>query len=176
MKTCVICGEVLTQHPGETDSNWRRRRSCGRECGIALATKSRMDRWYEKNGAKPSERACAVCGKDISGVKRSRATCSGECAIEFKRRNQRERLRANRLNWYAPGGRILEHEFRRVPQSIYRGVAWNADTGAWVAAVAARDGLTVIGPFETDVEAARAYDEEARRRYGAHARTNFSGA
>lgn len=59
---------------------------------------------------------------------------------------------------------------RRDNTSGYKGVSWHAGRRKWVAAVASR----TVGAFDDPRDAARAYDEAARKQFGEFARTNFS--
>lgn len=57
--------------------------------------------------------------------------------------------------------------------SGYRGVTYNKPWGKWVAQLRHKTGSRHLGGFNTPEEAARAYDEAARRLFGEFAQTNF---
>jgi len=56
----------------------------------------------------------------------------------------------------------------------YAGVYWSAQNKAWMVRLGSREDQEYIGYFRTPVEAAKAYDFSASRRYGEFAKTNFS--
>lgn len=58
--------------------------------------------------------------------------------------------------------------------SQYKGVSWYKSTGKWRAYANVNKHKVTIGYFSDEEEAARAYDEVARREYGEHACLNFS--
>ena len=57
--------------------------------------------------------------------------------------------------------------------SPYLGVSWRTDRKKW-RAVIKRDGRqTFLGSFDSEIEAAKAYDEAAKKAHGVFARLNF---
>jgi hypothetical protein len=60
--------------------------------------------------------------------------------------------------------------------SIYKGVAWSKVMKKWIAQAGPRDGRSVVGFFEDEIEAALAYDKTAKEIFGDHAYLNFPGA
>ena len=57
--------------------------------------------------------------------------------------------------------------------SRYKGVNWRPDRRKWQARIKVNRRTTFLGFFDTEVEAARAYDEQARQLHGQFARVNF---
>jgi len=57
--------------------------------------------------------------------------------------------------------------------SLYKGVAPGKRAGTWYARIGWGDTHSQAGPFEEEVEAARAYDRMAVERFGESARVNF---
>jgi hypothetical protein len=58
----------------------------------------------------------------------------------------------------------------RPGSSQYKGIYWDSSRGKWRAKIA---GSIDLGRFDNEIDAAKAYDEAARRYYGDFARTNF---
>jgi hypothetical protein len=56
----------------------------------------------------------------------------------------------------------------------YKGVSYYASHGRWVARINSGGRSRYLGIFDTDTEAARAYDAAARESYGAFAYLNFN--
>lgn len=73
--------------------------------------------------------------------------------------------------------RGLNNANRRKPRagksSRYRGVTWAKDKQRWQAQIGFRGKNLLIGRFETEEDAARAYDVEAGKLFGQFARPNF---
>lgn len=71
----------------------------------------------------------------------------------------------------------LENSFNRSINSLntsgYKGVTFSKKLGKWKASVGGGSNKTHLGFFENIEEAARAYDEAAKLRYGTFARLNF---
>jgi hypothetical protein len=57
--------------------------------------------------------------------------------------------------------------------SKYRGVNWHISVKKWVARITVNRRRIHLGVFDSEVEAAKAYDEAARKYYGEFARLNF---
>lgn len=62
---------------------------------------------------------------------------------------------------------------KRLTSSRFKGVCFNKQTGSWKASISISDRSRHLGLFESEVEAAMAYDEAARRHFGGFALTNF---
>lgn len=62
---------------------------------------------------------------------------------------------------------------RRIPSSMYRGVSWYKAGKKWKATIGVRKTLIHIGYFESEIDAALAYDKAAREAYGDSALLNF---
>jgi hypothetical protein len=60
--------------------------------------------------------------------------------------------------------------------SRYRGVTWNKASQKWQAGIKCNLKSTHLGLFESEEEAARAYDRAAREMFGSFARPNFEEA
>lgn len=70
-------------------------------------------------------------------------------------------------------GYKFKHRCGRPTTSRYKGVSWFEARGAWHAKIRCLDATTHLGYFDCEEDAAEAYDEAARRLFGAHARLNF---
>lgn len=71
------------------------------------------------------------------------------------------------------GQNMANAKGRDYGRSAYKGVSPVTQTGRWAAFIGGHASHEYVGTFNTDVEAAEAYDLAARARYGAFARTNF---
>ena len=58
--------------------------------------------------------------------------------------------------------------------SQYRGVAWYKQTKRWKASIQSQGKSIALGYFDSEIDAARAYDEAAKKYHGEFARLNFS--
>lgn len=56
--------------------------------------------------------------------------------------------------------------------SRYKGVSWNSAQGKWVVKIGGSKPVSHLGYFKTEQDAARAYNEEAVKRFGEFARLN----
>lgn len=60
--------------------------------------------------------------------------------------------------------------------SSYKGVYWATSSGWWIARIMCRGQQYYLGHFNSEIEAALAYDAKARELFGKFARPNFSEA
>lgn len=73
----------------------------------------------------------------------------------------------------------VQHKKRRLPgktSSKYKGVFRNRGARKWFAKIKVAGEAKYLGSYEDEEQAARAYDEAARRYFGPHALTNFRPA
>lgn len=82
------------------------------------------------------------------------------------------RIQNLRLCTYSENLRNCRYKNRG--QSKLRGVGWHKKSGKWVARI--RDGVRQIhlGLFTTEIDAAKCYDENARKIHGSFATVNFN--
>lgn len=59
--------------------------------------------------------------------------------------------------------------------SQYLGVCWTNERSKWLVRAKINGRIRHIGSFENEVDAAKAYDEAAKKHFGAFARLNFPG-
>jgi hypothetical protein len=57
--------------------------------------------------------------------------------------------------------------------SGYKGVTWDKSKGKWQASIKVNQKTIFLGRFNNVIEAAKAYDEGAKKYHGAFARLNF---
>lgn len=60
-----------------------------------------------------------------------------------------------------------------VKSSQYKGVFWYKTTRKWKATIGVNNRLILLGKFDNELDAAKAYDDAARKYHGEFARVNF---
>jgi hypothetical protein len=66
------------------------------------------------------------------------------------------------------------NQYRRVPHSsVFKGVSWSKQRKQWHSRLGCQGKDIQIGFFDSEIEAARAYDAKARELFGDFAKTNF---
>lgn len=85
-----------------------------------------------------------------------------------KLNNQRENLRL-----VSKGQNQMNGKPQRGSTSQYKGVSWSNDRKKWVAQIKRAGKFHYIGRFESEDEAARAYDAKAKELFGEFAWLNF---
>jgi hypothetical protein len=83
--------------------------------------------------------------------------------------NRRSNLRATDDT----GNAMNQRKTRRRSRSRFKGVGWFAKISKWGAQITHNGSKRYLGVFVNEVDAARAYDAEARLHHGAFARLNF---
>lgn len=81
--------------------------------------------------------------------------------------NRRENLRA-----CTPSQNSMNTRARKGCRSRFKGVCWRTDWRGWKARITAGGKVHHLGLFKTEEEAARAYNDAARRLHGQFARLN----
>jgi hypothetical protein len=66
---------------------------------------------------------------------------------------------------------LFNHQKRQNCSSKYKGVIW--EVNKWTARIKYNNKSTRLGHFDNEIDAARAYDENAKRLYGEYASVNF---
>lgn len=83
--------------------------------------------------------------------------------------NRRENLRV-----CTHGENLRNQGLQANNRSGYRGVSWSKKEKKWVTYIKVDNKRQFVGQFDEKENAARAYDEAARKYHGEFARTNFS--
>lgn len=79
---------------------------------------------------------------------------------------------ANSILIKAPSEKVFRAKKTRVCTSKYRGVSWRSDRNRWTAYVGTGKGRIMLGCFESEIEAALAYNRKAEEVYGEFAKLN----
>lgn len=89
---------------------------------------------------------------------------------------RRSNLVVRDMSQVSRGSRKMRFQRGEECTSKFKGVTWCADREKWLAQIRKGGVHKHLGRFHDEVEAARAYDQAARRLFGIHARLNFPDA
>ena len=67
----------------------------------------------------------------------------------------------------------MKKRTKRKYTSIYKGVCFDKERRKWVVSIYIDNKCRKIGRFKNEIDAARAYDEAAKKYFGEYARLNF---
>lgn len=85
----------------------------------------------------------------------------------------RNGLNNQRYNLRRITHRLNLHNSKIQGISKYRGVCWHKRGNKWQAQIRTKGVLAYLGSFDSEIEAAKSYDKEAREIYGDNAELNF---
>lgn len=130
-KDCETCGKHLVRRPGESMTNWRKRRTCNAVCGHALTTKKRYGANQELMAHLIATKKCSVCGGEMTPRKDETTTtfgerdvCSRSCAnvkrwgsaTGFRRAAPKPRKAPPKPRKQVKAPPKIEHRFERFPE------------------------------------------------------------
>ena len=94
--------------------------------------------------------------------------------VDHINRNSLDNRRANlRLATHAQNCQNRTPSTRTGKTSKYKGVYWLRDRNKWRSCIRANNKYILLGQFNSEVEAAKAYDAAARKYHGSFASPNF---
>ena len=192
IKNCEICGREFRTFPCNLKKGW------GRFCGLACKAKSFFYRhgqsrsrlyriWSNmKNrctcNTTPSYayyggRGIKVCKEWIDSFESFRdwALVNGyEDGLELDRRDADGGYMPENCRWATRTEQMRNTRKRsNAKTSAFKGVSWCAGSNKWRAQLCVKGKSPHIGMFTDEREAAIAYDDAARKEFGAFALTNF---
>ena len=98
--------------------------------------------------------------------------CDRGFVIDHKNGNHLDNRRSN-LRVATRSQNAANAKKRRTGSSRYKGVAWYKPRKQWISQITRKGLSSVIGFFDDEIDAAKAYDAAALEEYGEFARPNF---
>ena len=93
-RACQYCGEPLQRRANEPANNYKKRRTCNRECGQALARRTRYGDTQAELTHLTETKRCDICGgpmkpyaRETVSAFRARVACSRSCGMTRRWRN-----------------------------------------------------------------------------------------
>ena len=104
--------------------------------------------------------------------------CMHRVVVKAKKYQEVDHKDRNGLNNCKANLRICTRQQNRMNSvgwgsSIFKGVSWHKHRKRWSARIGANGKLKYMGLFDKEIEAAKAYNEEATKQFGAFARLNI---
>jgi len=106
-------------------------------------------------------------------LERRRNKSKEQLYIDHKNRDSRDNRRANLRAATHTQNASNRVKVNKKYSSIYKGVSWNKSSKKWFAVIKSNNRRMFLGYFDDEIEAAKAYDEAARKYHGEFACLNF---
>jgi hypothetical protein len=95
------------------------------------------------------------------------------CQVDHIDGNTLNNRRGN-LRLVTPSQNCMNRRGKRGTSSSFKGVSWREDSRKWRAVITVDGKRKSLGSYDSEEEAARAYDSHAKELFGEFARLNFS--
>lgn len=187
---CQKCGAPFKTYPSTIKAG--RGKFCGRSCMKGCSArhgesktalyvawcdmkrrctpKSRVAMYYANRGIT----VCDAWSESYEAF-RDWALANGyKQGLELDRRDNDKGYSPDNCRWATRGQQMANIGKRRdAKTSKYKGVSWHAGSSKWRAQIGHMGKTLHIGQFDSEAEAARAYDRKSRELFGEFANPNF---